>query len=318
MKAVFLDAGTFSKQACLPTPKGVTEYQAYSQTPQDDEIIIQRCCDAQIVITNKVVITRNILKALPKLRLIQLTATGMDNVDKQACQDLGITLKNVAGYSVNSVPEHTLMMMLAIMRGAKYYHQRATDGTWQADGRFCLLNEPLFDLYGQTLGIIGAGNIGRRVGELAKAFGMHVLYAEHQGKTPRSSEYTDFETVLNSSNVISLHCPLTDATKHLINTDTLAKMHKKPLIINVARGGVVCGADIVDALINDHILGYASDVFESEPFAKNDPLLGIADHPRVLFTPHNAWGSLAAQEKLWEILANQITDFINNHSTHTP
>ena len=221
-----MDAGTFSKQACLPTPKGVTDYQAYSQTPQDDEIIIQRCCDAQIVITNKVVITRDILKALPKLRLIQLTATGMDNVDKQACQDLGITLKNVAGYSVNSVPEHTLMMMLAIMRGAKYYHQRATDGTWQADGRFCLLNEPLFDLYGQTLGIIGAGNIGRRVGELAKAFGMHVLYAEHQGKTPRSSEYTEFETVLNSSNVISLHCPLTDATKHLINTDTLTKMHQ--------------------------------------------------------------------------------------------
>ena len=318
MKAVFLDAGTFSAQARLPTPDGVTDYQIYDQTPQDDEIIIARCSDAQIVITNKVMMTRDILNALPKLKLIQLTATGMDNVDKQACQDLGVALKNVAGYSVNSVPEHTLMMMLAVMRGAKYYHQRATDGTWQADGRFCLLNEPLFDLHGRTLGIIGAGAIGRRVGELAKVFGMTVLYAEHQGKAPRSAEYTEFETVLNSSDVISLHCPLTDDTKHLINADTLAKMHKKPLIINVARGGVVCGADIVHALGNDQISGYASDVFESEPFSDNDPLLDIADHPRVLFTPHNAWGSLAAQEKLWGILANQVTDFINNPPADHP
>lgn len=313
MKAVFLDAGTFSKELSLPAPDGVTDYVVYDATNNDTNQIIKRCQDAQIIITNKVLLTRDVISKLPDLRLIQLTATGMNNVDQAACEEYGVTLYNVAGYSVASVPEHTFMLMLAVMRAGSYYHRVATDGTWQADGRFCLLNEPIFDLDGRTLGIIGAGNIGRRVGEIAKVFGMTVLYAEHQDKAPRNTDYTAFDEVLANSDIISLHCPLTDATAHLINDQTIAKMIKKPLIINVARGGVVDGASIVTAVQNGRILGYASDVFENEPFADDEPLLSIKDHPRVLFTPHNAWGSLAAQSRLWGILCEQVSCFIQSH-----
>lgn len=312
MKAVFLDAATFSPEAALPKPPSLTEYTVYAATSSDE--VVARCVDADIILTNKVVLDRAIIEKLPKLKLIQLTATGMNNVDLAACADRGVAVQNVAGYSINSVPEHTLMLMLSALRGVKYYHTKATDGSWQADGRFCLLDLPLFDLANRTLGIIGAGSIGRRVGELARVFGMQVLFAEHQGKPPRSDEYTDFDTVLAMSDVISLHCPLTEATQHLINDDTIAKMHKKPLIVNVARGGVVDGSSIVNALQNHQILGYAADVFEAEPFADNDPLLTIADHPRVLFTPHNAWGSLEAQSRLWQILSEQVDRFVQNFS----
>lgn len=313
MKAVFLDAGTFSKELSLPAPDGITDYVVYDATNNDTDQIIERCQDAQIIITNKVLLTRDVISKLPDLRLIQLTATGMNNVDQAACEEYGVALYNVAGYSVASVPEHTFMLMLSVMRAGSYYHRVATDGTWQADGRFCLLNEPIFDLNGRTLGIIGAGNIGRRVGEIAKVFGMTVLYAEHQDKAPRNADYTAFDEVLANSDIISLHCPLTDATAHLINDQTIAKMIKKPLIINVARGGVVDGASIVTAVQNGRILGYASDVFENEPFADDEPLLSIKDHPRVLFTPHNAWGSLAAQSRLWGILCEQVSHFIQSH-----
>ncbi|MDO4894958.1 D-2-hydroxyacid dehydrogenase [Moraxella sp.] len=307
MKAVFLDAGTFSPLVELVQPSGVSDYVVYPATADDQ--IIERCFDADIIITNKVVLTADIIHALPNLKLIQLTATGMNNVDAQACQERNIALYNVAGYSVETVPEHTFMLMLAVMRAIKHYHAKASDGSWQADGRFCLLDEPIFDLAGSTLGIVGAGSIGKKVGQIATAFGMKVLYAERAGQAPRAG-YTAFDEVLANSDVLALHCPLTDETHHLINDDTIAKMHKKPLIINVARGGVVDGESIVRALNREQIFGYASDVFESEPFADDDPLLSVANHPRVLFTPHNAWGSVKAQTKLWQILCTQVEAFI--------
>lgn len=313
MKAVFLDAATFSRDANLPKPPSICKYTVYDTTDNDSELIISRCVDTDIIITNKVQLTADIIQRLPKLKLIQLTATGMNNVDINAAKACGVKVYNVAGYSTNSVPEHTLMMMLSVMRAAGHYHKNACDGTWQADGKFCLLDEPIFDLAGKTLGIIGVGHIGKKVAQLAKAFGMCVLYAEHQGKTPRNGDYTGFDDVLNQSDVISLHCLLNDDTYHLINQQTISQMSKKPLIINVARGGIVNSQDIVDALNNEQIFGYAADVFEQEPFVNQDPLLKIANHPRVLFTPHNAWGSLNAQHRLWEILTQQVERFILQH-----
>lgn len=310
MKAVFLDRATFSQTLDLPTPEGVTEYHVFATTPNDSQIIIERCQNADIILTNKVNLTADIIKQLPQLKLIQLTATGMNNVDKQACDSQGITVKNVAGYAIKSVPEHTFMLMLSVLRAGNHYHKEATDGTWQADGRFCLLDMPIMDLEDKTLGIIGAGVIGRRVGEIASVFGMKVLYAEHQGKKPRNGGYTEFDEVLAKSDVITLHCPLTEQTEHLINTKTIAKMAKKPLIVNVARGGVVESQAVASAVQTGDILGYASDVFESEPLPATDPLWQIKDHPRVMFTPHNAWGSSNAQLKLWQILREQVTAFI--------
>ena len=313
MQAVFLDKGTFSEGIDLPAPTGISDYVTYNDTPKDTAVILERCKDADIIITNKVQINAEVISKLPKLKLIQLTATGMNNVDQEACKKHGITLYNVAGYAVKSVPEHTFMLMLNAMRAGIHYHQKVSDGTWQAKGDFCLLDIPLIDLEDKTLGVIGVGTIGKRVTEIARAFGMNVLWAEQQGRAPRNDDYTAFEDVLAQSDVLSLHCPLNAQTQHLINADTLAKMAKQPLIVNVARGGIVDSQALTDAINNEQIIGYASDVFEQEPIANNDPLLSLKNHPRVIFSPHNAWGSKSAQETLWQMLSKQVADFINTH-----
>ncbi|WP_367109282.1 D-2-hydroxyacid dehydrogenase [uncultured Psychrobacter sp.] len=312
MKAVFLDRGTFSEGIDLPAPAGIDDYVTFDDTPADAKIIIERCQDADIIFTNKVQINAEVISSLPKLKLIQLTATGMNNVDQDACAQHDVTLYNVAGYAVKSVPEHTFMLMLNAMRASFHYHQKVIDGSWNNNGNFCLLDKPLIDLEDKTLGIIGVGTIGKRVTDIARAFGMQVLWAEHQGRTPRSDDYTAFDEVLAKADVISLHCPLNEDTKHLINKDTLAKMDKQPLLVNVARGGIVDSAALVTAVNNEQILGYASDVFEREPITHDDPLLYIKDHPRVIFSPHNAWGSESAQKTLWQILSRQVSDFIEN------
>lgn len=313
MKAVFLDRATFSSDLELKPPNGLSDYQVYEQTPNDPKVMIERCCDADIIITNKVKLTAEVITQLPKLKLIQLTATGMDNVDKAACDRQGIALQNVAGYAVKSVPEHTLMLILSVMRASRHYHNQVVQGEWQTDGRFCLLGTPLIDLEGKTLGIIGYGTIGKRVAEIANVFGMRVLIAEHQGRVPRNSDYTAFDDVLGKSDIITLHCPLTAATHHLINDETIAKMAKQPLIVNVARGSVVDSGAVVDAVNAGKILGYASDVFEDEPIRDDDPLLTLRDHPRVMLTPHNAWGSVNAQLTLWSILCEQVQRFIHDN-----
>ncbi len=314
MQAVFLDKGTFSDGIDLPAPAGVSDYLTYNDTPKDTAVIIERCKDADIIITNKVQIGADVIANLPKLKLIQLTATGVNNVDQDACDEHNIALYNIAGYAVKSVPEHTFMLMLTAMRAGIHYHQKVTDGTWLANGNFCLLDIPLIDLENKTLGIIGVGTIGKRVTDIARAFGMTVLWAEHQGQTPRNDDYTAFDDVLACADVITLHCPLNEKTQHLINKDTLAKMTKQPLIVNVARGGIVDSQALTDAINSEQIIGYASDVFEQEPIASDDPLLTLTNHPRVMFSPHNAWGSKSAQETLWQMLSKQVTEFIESHS----
>lgn len=311
MHAVFLDKSTFSIH--LPTPNKLDTFKCYETTVQDDSLIIERCTDADIIITNKVILSANVLKKLPKLKLIQITATGTNNVDLSACQACGIRVYNVEGYSLQSVPEHTLMLMLTAMRAGLHYHHQVANGSWQADGRFCLTDIPILDLAGRTLGIIGTGKIGRQVGKLAAAFGMTVLYAERQGRTPRDRSYTAFETVLAQSDVISLHCPLTADTTHLISHATIAQMAKKPLIVNVARGAVVDTKAIVHALAHEKILGYATDVFEQEPPCINEPLASLYNHPRVVVSPHNAWASQNAQARLWQIVCQQIDGFIDGY-----
>lgn len=314
MQAVFLDKGTFSDGIDLPAPTGVSDYITYDDTPKDTDVIIERCKNADIIITNKVQIGADVIAKLPKLKLIQLTATGMNNVDQDACDKHDVALYNVAGYAVKSVPEHTFMLMLNAMRAGIHYHQKVADGSWLANGNFSLLDIPLIDLEDKTLGVIGVGTIGKRVTEIARAFGMTVLWADHQGQGPRNEDYTAFDEVLARSDVITLHCPLNEQTKHLINQDTLAKMTKQPLIVNVARGGIVDSQALADAINDETIIGYASDVFEQEPIAADDPLLALADHPRVIFSPHNAWGSKSAQETLWQMLSKQVTEFIDKQS----
>ena len=311
MKAVFLDRNTFSPTIDLPAPAGVTDWQVFDATANDTATVVARLQGAQIAITNKVLMTREILAQLPELRLIQITATGVNNVDAAACEEHGVKLYNVAGYSTTTVPEHTFAMMLAAMRGLLPYHQAVISGDWQRDGRFCLNELPILDLRGKTLGIVGVGNIGKRVTEIARVFGMHVLWAERRHAAPRSPEYTPFDEVFATSDIITLHCPLNDASHHLINAETLALCERTPLILNMARGPVADAAAVVEALNSGKILGYASDVFAEEPPPADEPLLSLRQHPRVIFTPHNAWASVGAQQELWRILMAQVSAFIN-------
>lgn len=311
MKAVFLDRDTFAKDIDLPAPDGVDEWQVHGRTAAAE--VIERLQDADIAVVNKVVLDAYILGQLPNLKFIQVTATGTNNIDHEAAKRQGIVVQNVAGYSVESVAEHTMAMILAAMRGLKPYHQAVTDGSWQTDGRFCLTEPLIFDLYDKTLAIIGMGDIGQEIDKRAKAFGMKVLWAERRGKAPRDARYTPFEDALAQADIVSLHCPLTDDTQHLINAETIALMQKKPLLMNAARGAVIEPQAVVEAVENGQLLGVVTDVFEQEPPASDEPLLRLANHPRVLFTPHVAWASIGAQKKLWSILRQQVSEFVQHH-----
>lgn len=315
MKAVLLDEVRFLEGIELPKPERVSEYVTFESTSQDNKTIIERCQDADIMISGSLRIEREVIEALPNLKLIQLTSSGMNTVDHEACRDNNVELYNASAFASKAVPEHTFMLMLNALRAGVHYHHKVIDGNWREAGSAEINQAPMIDMEEQTLGIIGVGTVGKRVSEIAQAFGMTVLWAEHQGKAPRNEDYTDFDTVLAASDIISLHCPLTEQTKHLINKDTLAKMSKKPLVVNVARGAVVDSKAMVQAVQNNQVLGYATDVFEKEPIAKDDPLLKLVEqqHPRVIFSPHVASGSKNAHHKLWEIVQEQINEFIDNY-----
>ncbi len=315
MKAVLLDEARFLKGLELPKPERVSQYLTFRKTPQDNKIIIERCQDADVIISGSLRIEREVIESLPNLKLIQLTSSGMNAVDHKACQDNHVELYNAAAFATKSVPEHTFMLMLNAMRSGVHYHNTVVDGSWRKAGSKETKALPTIDIEDQILGIIGVGTVGKRVSEIAQVFGMTVLWAEHQGKAPRNKDYTDFDTVLAASNVISLHCPLTEETKHLINAESLAKMSKKPLVVNMARGGVVESKAMAEAVQNNQVLGYATDVFEKEPIAEDDPLLTLAKqrHPHVVFSPHVGANSKNAQHKLWEIVQQQVNEFIENY-----
>ena len=316
MKAVLLDASRFLEGLELPMPKGVNDYLTFKKTPQDNKVIIERCQGADIIITGSLRIEREVIESLPNLKLLQLTSSGMNSVDIKACKENNVELLNAPGFAAKSIPEHTFMLMLNALRAGVHYHTQVVDGSWLKEDSSNINATPMLDVEDQTLGIIGVGVIGKRVSQIAQAFGMTVLWSEHKGRAPRNNDYTDFDTVLAASDIISLHCPLTEDTRHLINADSLAKMTKKPLIVNVARGAVVESQAMADAIKNNQVLGYATDVFEEEPLTKDDPLFKLAQqqHPRVIFSPHVASGSKNAQYKLWEIVREQVGAFINSYN----
>lgn len=311
MKAVFLDRDTFAKEIELSAPEGLDEWTVYGRTEAAE--VIERLQDTDIAVVNKVVLDAYILGQLPNLKFIQVAATGTNNIDHEAAKKQNILVQNIAGYSVESVAEHTMAMILAAMRGLMPYHQAVVDGTWQKDGRFCLTEPLIYDLYDKTLVIVGMGDTGGQVDKLARVFGMKVLWAERQGKAPRDGRYTEFAEALAQADIVSLHCPLTEDTRYLVNAETIALMTKKPLLVNAARGPVIDPQAVADAVQNGQLLGVVTDVFEQEPPVANEPLLRLANHPRVLFTPHVAWASIGAQKKLWAILRQQVTEFVQHH-----
>jgi glycerate dehydrogenase len=297
---VFLDSDTIV--ANLRSPAFAHQWESYPAT--DAEQVVARLQDATIAITNKVPLRREMLERLPKLKMIAIAATGTDNVDIECCRERGITVSNIRNYSVHTVPEHVFMLMLALRRNLLAFHADVRNGEWQKATQFCLFTHTVRDLYGSTLGIMGNGAIGRAVAEIARTFGMKVLVAEHKGVVQVRQGYTAFDTVLQESDVITLHLPLNEETRHLIGGAEFERMQAHALLINTARGGLVDEMALLEALKSGRIAGAGFDVLDKEPPTAGHPLLDL-DMPNFILTPHIAWsGSAAMQTLATQLIAN--------------
>ena len=310
MNIVFLDSTGIPASHRIPSfsfPHQLTEY-AHTAAEQ----VLARAKDADIIITSKVILDREILSQLPKLKLIAVTATGTNNIDLAAAKVLGIVVKNVTGYSSVTVPEHVIGMIYALKhRLIDYHRDQLLTERWATCGQFCYVDYPISDVQGSTLGIIGRGCIGNEVARLAQAVGMRVLFAEHQHATTIREGYTAFDEVLEQADVISLHCPLTPQTEQLINAKTLALMKPNACLINTGRGGLINEADLLQALQSGKLAGAALDVLVKEPPASDDALwLAAKTQPNLLITPHVAWASDSALTTLVNKVAQNIEEFV--------
>jgi glycerate dehydrogenase len=308
-KIVFLDAASII--ADVRRPKFDHRWEEYPATAADQTV--ERLSDASIVITNKVVMNRAIIEQLPQLKMVAVAATGTNNVDIEYCRERGIVVSNIRDYSVHTVPEHVFMLMLALRRNLLAFRADVLNGEWQKSPQFCLFTHPVRDLHDATLGIVGYGAIGKAVQQIALAFGMKVLIAEHKGVAAVRPGYTEFDTVLRESDVITLHLPLNAQTRHLIGAAELAQMQAGALLINTARGGLVDETALLNALLAGRIAGAGFDVLEKEPPAAGHPLLEL-DLPNFILTPHIAWSGREAMQTL----ADQLIDNIEAWAAGTP
>ncbi len=304
-KIVFLDR--YSIIADVKRPAFPHEWKEYPATSADQTV--ERLKDANIAITNKVLLQREVLDKLPKLKMVAVAATGVNNVDIECCRERGIVVSNIRNYSVNTLPEHVFMLMLALRRNLLGFRADVRNGEWQRAEQFCLFTHPVSDLYGSTLGIVGNGAIGKAVGKIAQAFGMKVLIAEHKGAADIRPGYTAFDKVLEQSDVISLHLTMTKQNRHFISTKEFSLMKPNALLINTARGGLVDEAALLEALREGRIGGAGFDVLEKEPPREGNPLLDL-DLTNFIVTPHVAWSSRQAMQILADQLIDNIEAFI--------
>ena len=311
-RIVFLDRSSIGPSVTMTKPSFPHEWVEYDRTAPDQ--VVERLKDADIAVCNKVPIRRASIEQLPNLKMICIPATGYDAFDIDACKERGIVVSNVRGYAVNTVPEHAFALIFALRRGIVGYRQDVIDGRWQEAAQFCFFTHPINDLAGSTLGIFGEGALGQGVASIGRALGMRILFAAHKGVMGLGPLYTPFDEVLETADVISLHCPLMPATRNMIAAPEFAKMKKKPLLINCARGGLVNEADLVDALDKGQIAGVGFDCLTSEPPLPDNPLLKVLDRPNVIVTPHVAWASNEAMQTLWD----QVIDHINNFNAGKP
>ncbi len=312
MKIVFLDEYSLGS-ADLSEIKSLGEYIGYENTTTKEDVV-KRAQGAQVIITNKVVICDDIMSQLPDLKLICLSATGMNNIDLDAAKRRGVEIRNVAGYSTHSVAEATISSALGLLRNVVYFDNYFKDGSYSASQRIFNFDRPTQQLHNKNWGVIGMGNIGREVARLASAFGCNVSYYSTSGVT-REEEYPalSLEELLRSSDVISIHSPLNKKTADLIGENELKLMKPTAVIINVARGGIINESALASALNQGAIFGAALDVFSQEPLPSSSPLLSLNDPYRLLASPHPAWASSEAIETLVSCIARNITDAMLLH-----
>ena len=306
-RVVFLDRATLPEGIVLRAPEFAHEWIVHERTAPAD--VAARIADADIVITNKAPVRAEALDGAPHVRMIAIAATGYDVVDLPACAHRGIVVSNIRDYAVNTVPEHTFALILALRRSIGAYRASVADGAWQRSGQFCYFDYPIRDLAGSTLGVIGDGALGQAVANLGRAFGMRVLFSSYKGVSGMGPLYTPFEEVLRTSDVITLHCPLMLATRNMIAAPEFAQMRRRPLLINTARGGLVDEQALCDALTAGMIAGAAFDVVTVEPPPADHPFMRLLSRPDFILTPHVAWASHEAIQGLADQLVANIEAF---------
>ena len=309
MKIVFLDEYSLGDMDLSPIKK-LGEYVGYDRTKKEQ--VVERCKDAEVVICNKTLLRAETLRALPNLRFIAIAATGMNNVDLEVAAELGIGVKNVAGYSTSSVAEATMNFALSLFKNTKYFDDYFKNGAYAASEDIFHFGRPVRQLRGSKWGVIGMGAIGREVARLASAFGCEVAYTSTSGAV-RKEDYPQLslEELLGWADVVSIHCPLTPATRGLIGEKELQKMKPTSIIINVARGGIIDEEALAKALSNRVIAGAGLDVFSREPLPAS-PLYDISDKYSLVASPHTAWAADAARKVLIERIAENISEYISS------
>jgi glycerate dehydrogenase len=303
-RVVFLDRATLAKEIELRPLAFPHELVLHEATTPDQ--VVERIADADIVITNKAPVRAAALARASRLRLIAVAATGTDVVDLEACKAKGIVVTNIRNYAINTVPEHTFALLLALRRSIVAYRQSVADGAWQRAGQFCYFDYPIRDLAGSTLGVIGDGVLGQAVADLGRAFGMKVLFSTYKGVSGMGPLYTAFEDVLRRSDVITLHAPLMPSTRNMIGAAEFALMERRPLLINTARGGLVDEDALCKALESGQIAGAGFDVVTKEPPPPDHPFMRLLSHPNFILTPHVAWASREAVQGLADQLIENV------------
>lgn len=311
MKIVVLDGyGVNPGDLSWETLEALGDVEVYPRTAPED--VFDRCFNAEIILTNKVVINKQILVSLPRLKYIGVLATGYNVVDVDTASDLDIIVTNIPAYSTDSVVQMTFAHILTMTNRVEHYTQQNRNGRWSNNPDFVYWDTPLIELAGKTMGIVGLGNIGMKVAQLARCFGMEVYAFTSKASSllPEGIQKTTFEGLLSVSDILSLHCPLNRSTREMINASSLAKMKEGALLINTGRGPLVNEADVAEALRSGHLGGYGADVMCQEPPAEDNPLFSA---PNAYITPHVAWATFEARKRLIAIAVGNVKAFIDGN-----
>ena len=309
MKLVFLDTKTIGEDIDLSAYDALGEVVKYGFSAPEE--IPERVKDADVLIINKIEINEQTIGTAQNLKLVCVTATGTNNLDKEYLAKRGIAWRNVAGYSTESVTQHTFALLFYLLEKIRYYDDYVKDEKYINDTVFTHFAEHFNEVNGKTWGIIGLGTIGRRVADIAKAFGARVIYYSASGSPAQEGyEQVDFETLLTTSDIVSVHAPLNEYTKDLMDREAFAKMKKTAIFLNLGRGPIVVEQDLYEALETGEIAAAGLDVLCEEPMSETNPLAKIKDSKKLIITPHIAWASVEARNRLMQIIVEQIREFL--------
>ncbi|MDE7435345.1 MAG: D-2-hydroxyacid dehydrogenase [Lachnospiraceae bacterium] len=317
MKIVFLDAKSIGDDIDLSEYDALGEVIRYDFSTEEEAA--QRTVDADVIVLNKVQVNERTIGQARNLKLVCVTATGVNNLDREYLARRGIAWRNVAGYSTETVAQHTFAMLFYLLEKLRYYDDYVKEERYIGDRLFTHFDNRFPELYGKTWGIIGLGNIGRRVADIAGAFGCRVIYYSTSGRNNQPGyARVSLDELLEQSDIVSVHAPLNEHTQDLMNAEAFARMRRSAIFLNLGRGPIVVEEDLANALEQGVIAAAGLDVLRVEPMSEDNPLRRIKDSERLLITPHIAWASVEARTRLMHTICGQIQEFFGDSSSGSP